>query len=187
MSNIFYCSLHGSEQWTPRYAVEILLPHIEHLKDKVIWLPFDTVDSWFYRILVENGYRVVCSSILTGQDFFEYEPEHWDVILSNPPYKGKVEFIKRADSFGKPWCFFIPVTILSDGVLNRLFGDMSELTMLIPDRRTRFKNQDNPDIKNSQPTFKAAYIGRNFFKRQIIGASIPSNVNLGDFNSSIFN
>ena len=186
MSNVFYNNKHGSEQWTPRYAVEILLPHIEPLRNKTIWLPFDTVDSWFYRILVENGYRVVYSHISNGQDFFEYEPEQWDVILSNPPYTNKSDFIKRAESFGKPWCFFIPVNTFSDSILNRVFGDFSELTMLIPDRRARFKNLAEPEIKNSQPTFKAAYIGRRFFEKPLIGVSIPSKVQLSDFNASIF-
>lgn len=186
MSNAFYVSMHGSEQWTPRYAVEIILPYIKHLKGKTIWLPFDTEDSWFYRILVENGFRVVCSHISNGQDFFEYEPEQWDVILSNPPYTNKTAFIKRADSLKKPWCFFIPINTFSDSILNAVFGDFSELTMLIPNRRTRFKNLATPEAKNAQPTFKAAYIGRRFFEKPVIGVSIPSKVQLSNYNASIF-
>lgn len=183
--DIFYANKNGDEQWTPRYAVEMLLPHIEHLRGKTIWLPFDTVDSWFYRVLTQNGFSVVCSHISTGQDFFTYEPENWDVILSNPPYKNKSAFIKRADSFGKPWCLFIPVNTFSDSILHRVFGDFSELTMLIPNRRVRFQNRSHPDVKNSQPTFKAAYIGRNFFTKMIVGVDLPNSLPLGDFEASI--
>jgi len=27
-----------------------------------------------------------------GKDFFEYEPENWDIIVINPPFKNKKSF-----------------------------------------------------------------------------------------------
>lgn len=184
-SNIFYSNSYGDEQWTPRYAVEILLEHIHHLKDKIIWCPFDTEDSWFYKVLTEQGFSVIATHISQGYDFFTHEPERWDVILSNPPYKNKSKYISRAESFGKPWCFLLPINLLSDGVINNTFGDFSELTILVPNRRVRFKNLNNSDIKNNIPTFKASYIGRNFFTKQLIGFNLPNRFPLGDFNASI--
>ena len=38
---IYHNQKGGDEQYTPRYGVEVLLSHIQHLKDKVIWCPFD--------------------------------------------------------------------------------------------------------------------------------------------------
>ena len=55
---------------------------------------------------------------------------------------------------------------------------MSDITMLIPNKRTRFFNKNNPDAKNNQPTFKACYIGRGLFTKQIIGVDIPDGVKL---------
>ena len=74
MSQIYYENGGGDEQYTPKYGVEVLLPHIQHLKDKIIWCPFDKEDSEFVKVLSENGFKVVYSHIEYGQDFFNYEP-----------------------------------------------------------------------------------------------------------------
>jgi hypothetical protein len=97
MSNqVYYQQGGGDEQYTPRYGVEVLLPHIQHLKNKTIWLPFDREDSQFVKVLTENGFKVVYSHIDNGQDFLTYEPEEWDVLISNPPYKNKRVYWERA-------------------------------------------------------------------------------------------
>lgn len=184
-SQVFYSSSGGSEQWTPRYAVEILIPYIQHLKDKIFWCPFDTEESQFVKVLQENGFKVVYSHISRNQDFFNYEPEQWDVLLSNPPYDGKSKFMERADSFHKPWALLLPLNITADSIINKMFGDCSELTILMPNKRTRFYNKNKPDEKQSQPTFKASYIGRNFFQKQIIGVNFPEKINLSDKDVSI--
>lgn len=169
-NQVFYLNGGGDEQYTPRKTVEMILPHIQHFKGKTIWCPCDTEDSEFVKVLHANGFNVVFSHIELGQDFFTYEPEHFDVILTNPPYKNKRSFMERADSFGKPWCLLLPINIISDAVLNDLFGDMSELTILVPRKRTRFFNKATGEVGKS-PTFKACYIGRNFFNKQLIGVN----------------
>ena len=158
----------GDEQYTPRYGVEILLPHIQHLKDKIIWCPFDKEDSNFVKVFRENGFNVVFSHIEYGQDFFEYEPENWDIIISNPPYKGKRLFIERCIELGKPFALLLPINTLSDSVINNLMGERDdEFQLLIPSRRMRFFNKKTGQVGN-QPTFKASYFGVNVFNRQII-------------------
>ena len=184
-SQVFYMSNGGSEQWTPRYAVEMMIPFIQHWKNKIIWCPFDTEDSQFVKVLKENGFNVVYSHIMNGQDFFTYEPENWDVLVSNPPYQDKMKFMERADSFGKPWALFLPLNITADSGLNKMFGDCPELTILMPNKRTRFFNKNKPDEKQNQPTFKASYIGRKFFQRQLIGVNFPEKINLSDKDVSI--
>ncbi|MCM1260534.1 MAG: hypothetical protein NC222_06225 [Staphylococcus sp.] len=139
----------------------------------------------FVKVLNENGFNVVYSHISIGQDFFKYEPKHWDVLLSNPPYDNKSKFMERADSFGKPWALFLPLNISADSILNRMFGDCSELTILMPNKRTRFFNKNKPNEKQNSPTFKASYIGRNFFKKQLIGVNLPNKLNLSDKEISI--
>ena len=56
-------------------------------KDKIIWTPFDCEWSAFYQRLKETGYKVVRSSLQEGQDFFEYKPDEWDIIVSNKANK----------------------------------------------------------------------------------------------------
>ena len=95
----------GDEQYTPRHAV---LPIVKYLpRNAVIWCPFDTENSEFVIALKEAGHEVVFSHIFTGQDFFEYEPEHWDIIVSNPPFSRKREVVERCLALEKPFALLV--------------------------------------------------------------------------------
>lgn len=120
MSNnqVYYTNGGGDEQYTPAKTVELLLPHIQHLKNKIIWCPFDRKDSQFVKVLTKNGFNVSYSHIDYGQDFFSYEPEEWDVIISNPPYTNKRRYWERCLALGKPFALLLPINILSDSVIN---------------------------------------------------------------------
>ena len=171
-NQVYYQQGGGDEQYTPRYGVEVLLPHIQHLKDKIIWLQFDREDSQFVQVLKENGFNVVYSHIDYGQDFITYEPEKWDVLLSNPPYKNKRVYWERALGFKKPFALLLPLNILSDNVINKTMKQRErEFQLLIPSRRMRFYNAKTGETGN-QPTFKASYFGVNFFQQQIILADM---------------
>jgi hypothetical protein len=166
MNQVYYINGGGDEQYTPKYGVEVLLPHIQHLKDKIIWCPFDREDSEFVKVLKENGFNVVYSHIDSGQDFLTYEPNKWDIIISNPPYKNKRVYWERALDLRKPFALLLPLNILSDSVINTTMRER-ELQLLIPSRRMRFFNKLTGETGN-QPTFKASYFGVNIFKQQII-------------------
>jgi len=147
-----------------------LLPHIQHLKDKIIWCPFDREDSQFVKVLSENGFKVVHSHIDDGQDFLTYEPKEWDVLISNPPYHNKRVYWERALDLKKPFALLLPLNILSDSVINVTMRERErerEFQLLIPSRRMRFFNRKTGETGN-QPTFKASYFGVNIFKSQII-------------------
>lgn len=170
MSQVYYINGGGDEQYTPKYGVEVLLPHIQHLKDKTIWCPFDKEDSQFVKVLTENGFRVIYSHIESDQDFLIYEPNDWDVIISNPPYKNKRVYWERALDFKKPFALLLPLNILSDSVINVTMREREregEFQLLIPSRRMRFYN-NKTGLSGNQPTFKAAYFGVNIFQQQII-------------------
>jgi hypothetical protein len=176
-NQVYYEQGGGDEQYTPRYGVEVLLPHIQHLKDKIIWCPFDKEDSQFVKVLKENGFKVVYSHIDYGQNFLEYEPKKWDVLISNPPYKNKRYYWERALDLKKSFALLLPLNILSDSVINTTMRKRErEFQLLIPSKRMRFYNVLTGETGN-QPTFKASYFGVNFFKQQIILAEIELNNN----------
>lgn len=172
-NQVYYQQGGGDEQYTPKYGVEVLLPHIQHLKDKIIWCPFDKGDSQFCKVLgEENKFNVIYSHIENGQDFLTYEPEKWDVIISNPPYKNKRVYWERALDLKKPFALLLPLNILSDSVINVTMAERErEIQLLIPSRRMRFYNNKTGAVGN-QPTFKAAYFGVNIFQQQIILAEM---------------
>lgn len=84
-------SAKADESYTPYYAVEPILKYLP--KDKIIWSPCDAEWSAFYRSLKMGGYQVVRSCIEEGQDFFTYQPDKWDIIVTNPPFSIYIAFI----------------------------------------------------------------------------------------------
>ena len=149
------------------------MPYIQHLKDKIIWLPFDKNDSQFVQVLSENGFKIIFSHIENGQDFLTFEPLVWDVIISNPPYHNKRVYWERCLDLKKPFALLLPLNILSDSVINTTMRERErEFQLLIPSRRMRFYNNKTEETGN-QPTFKASYFGVNIFKQQIILADMP--------------
>ena len=167
-AKVYYQQWWWDEQYTPREWVELLLPYIQHLKDKTIRCPFDREDSQFVMVLKNNWFEVVYSHIDYWQDFLTYEPEQRDVIISNPPYKNKRSFWERCLDLWKPFALLLPTNILSDSVINVTMRERErEFQLLIPQKRLRFYNAKTGEIGN-QPTFKALYFWVNIFERQII-------------------
>jgi len=162
--NIYLNAGGGDEQYTPRYGVQFLVPHIQHLRKKTIWCPFDRDDSQFVTVLRENGFIVVNSHLDYGQDFFTYQPDFWDAIISNPPYKHKRKYFERAMSFQKPFALLLPANIISDSVIDKSMSDT--IQFLIPDKRMRFFNKLTGNT-GPAPTFKAIFVGVKIFQKQI--------------------
>ncbi len=162
-NEIFYSKGKNDECYTPKYAVEPIVKYIQ--KDKIIWCPFDTEESEFVKVFKENNIKIVYSHIKNGQDFFEYEPEQWDIIISNPPFTDKKLFFERALSFNKPFALIMSITWLNDSAPKRLFAD-KDLQLLMFDKRIKFMNENFETIGN--PTFSSAYYCYNFLPKQII-------------------
>ena len=168
MSNEWLRTSRGKndECYTERYAVEPLLDYLEPFRDKIIWCPFDTEQSEFVKVFRENGYNVVFSHIDNGQDYYKYEPEKWDVMISNPPFTNKAEIFKRALSFDKPFALLMTIAWLNDATPAKVFGK-KKLQILSFDERMEFKNQD----KTKKINFLAAYFCHNFLPDGFIFSS----------------
>lgn len=82
---ILYNKVGGDESYTPSYGVAPIIKYIP--KNAIVWCPFDKEHSEFVKQIRANGNTVIFSHIEDGKDFFEFEPETWDMIISNPPFK----------------------------------------------------------------------------------------------------
>ena len=100
----------GDECYTPYYAVAPLLKYLD--KNLTIWCPFDEEWSAFYNTFKEAGYKVIRSSLAENQDFLNYEPDEYDIIISNPPYSIKDEIFKRLTELNKPYMMLVPLQTL---------------------------------------------------------------------------
>jgi hypothetical protein len=162
--SLLYSTDGNDEHYTPAYAVEPILKYIP--KGTTVWCPFDTEESEFVKLISElPDVKVVYGHISTGQDFFEYEPEHWDMIVSNPPFKNKRTFFERALALGKPFALIMTNTWLNDAAPKQLFADR-DLQLLMFSQRIKFTNPYG--IANDKITFSSSYYCYNFLPKQII-------------------
>lgn len=92
--------------YTPSYALDPLLSKLK--KDWTIWEPANG-QGHISRVLAAHGFNVVMSEIRDGQNFFTYQPEYFDCIVTNPPYSIKAEWLARCYQLGKPFALLIPV------------------------------------------------------------------------------
>lgn len=148
---------------TPDYGVRPIIKYIP--KDKTVWCPFDLEDSEFVKQLIANGNSVIHSHISEGKDYYIYEPEeHWDIIVSNPPFTNKKQIFERALSFEKPFALMMSLTWLNDATPKRLFKD-KQLQLLMFDERIKFSNHG---IVQNKITFSTAYFCHELLPRDII-------------------
>ena len=131
-------SMHNKndERYTPPILVKPIINYIK--PNSTIWCPFDTKDSEFVILLKQAGYKVIYSHIDLGQDFFEYEPkEHYDYIISNPPFSRKLEVLARLYKLNKPFAMLMNIECLNYQVIGEFFLDKS-LQLLIVDKKVSF-------------------------------------------------
>ena len=152
----------NDECYTQDYAVTPILKYIP--KNAIIWCPFDKEHSEFVKQTSKTN-QVVFSHIDDGKDFFEYEPEKWDVIVSNPPFSNKRKFFERALSFNKPFALIMTNTWLNDAAPVKLFKDR-DLQLLMFSKRMRFNSPDGRE--NDKITFSSSYYCVDFLPQQII-------------------
>lgn len=157
-AKVLYSKGKNDENYTPRYGVRPIIKYIP--KDKIIWCPFDTEESEFVKVLKEEGFNVIYSHIDSGQDFYEYEPDEWDIIVSNPPFTRKRQIFERALSFNKPFALLMSNTWLNDAAPKQLFMK-KDLQLLMFDKRMKFSNEN-------KITFSSSYYCYDLLPKQII-------------------
>lgn len=161
--DILFSSGKNDECYTPAYGVVPIVKYIP--KDWTVWLPFDTEESQFYKILKGRGFKIIRSHISEGKDFYNYEPkEHWDCIISNPPFTNKKGIFERALSFNKPFALIMSNTWLNDSAPKLLFME-KDLQLLMFDKRMKFENNG---VVNNKITFSSSYWCYKMLPKQII-------------------
>ena len=160
---VLYSKGKNDECITLKYGVTPILKYIP--KNAIVWCPFDKDNSEFVKQIKFNGNKVIATHIENCQDFFTYEPyEHWDCIISNPPFTNKRKIFERALSFGKPFALIMSNTWLNDAAPKQLFKE-KDLQLLMFDKRMKFSNNG---IVEDKITFSSSYFCYNFLPKQII-------------------
>lgn len=150
--------------YTPYYAVDPILKYLP--KDKVIWTPCDCEWSAFYQSFKNNGYKVIRSCIEEGQDFFTYEPDRWDVIVTNPPFSIKDRIIDRLYSLGKPFAVLLPLNSLQGKSRYKYFA--AGIQLLSFDARISYHNDNSMDKTVNGTPFASAYFCKDLLPKDLI-------------------
>lgn len=152
------------EYYTPKILVDPIIKYVN--PDSVVWCPFDTKDSEFVIALQEKNIRVVYSHIWNNQDFFTYEPDKWDIIISNPPFTRKLEVLNRLYELNKPFAILLGLPILNYQEIGNFFIDKN-LQLLIVDKKVSFDG--------NTASFNNSYFCRDFLPKDIIFEHLENN------------
>lgn len=155
----------NDERYTPPILVKPILNYIK--PNSVVWCPFDTKNSEFVIQLKKHGHNVIYSHIDLGQDFFKYEPsEHYDYIISNPPFSKKIEILDRLYQLNKPFAMLMNIECLNYQVVGEFFLD-KPLQLLIVDKKVSF------DGKTS--SFNTSYFCKDILPKDLIFFHLENN------------
>ena len=146
----------SDEYYTPRYAVEIILPYLE--KFNHIWCPFDKEHSEFVKVLQENGKKVTFGHIETGQDFFDFDkvPEGVECVVSNPPFSKRQAIFEKLYQFDLPFGLIINMNGLFDSKSRFELFRNNNFELLIPKGRMKFF--DETMTARNNPNFQSIYV-----------------------------
>lgn len=161
------------EYYTPAILVEPIIKYIP--MGSIIWCPFDTEKSEFVIAFKERGFDVVYSHIWNGQDFFEYESEKWDILISNPPFTRKLEVLERCYKLGKPFALILGLPILNYQEIGKFLLN-KDLQLLIVDKKVSFDG--------NTASFNNSFFCSNLLPKDIIFEHLEHNNSNTHYKSS---
>ncbi len=150
----------ASDQYhTSPDAVRPLLPYLR--KSATIW-ECAIGAGYLERLLTAEGYKVVGRS---QDNFLTVRPPHYDVLVTNPPYSAKAEFVARAYGLGRPFAFLLP---LDDLVQLHPFFAHYGVQLLVPPVRFQFVRID--ELATGKANFNTAWFCWRLLPRDVIFA-----------------
>lgn len=163
----------SDEVFTPAYAVQPLIKYIKNYKERkqkeelVIWCPFDLEFSNFVKILSQiAGVKVIFTHIDNGQNFFYYEPEeHYDLIISNPPFSCKDDILKRLFELNKPYAMLLPIPTLQG---QARFPYLKNIQYLGFDKRINYYKDISMTKTQDGVSFGSCYLCKDFLPKDLI-------------------
>ena len=149
----------NDELYTPKEAILPILKYLD--KDKIYWECTDFGESNITKVLLENGFKVVHTS-KDEVNFLKDKPKfNFDVIITNPPYSVKNEFLKKCYEYQKPFMLLLPITALEGKERNKLYKKYG-LELIILDKRINFMKKKNVWFNTSWFCYRICNKSLNF-------------------------
>lgn len=138
-------SKRGDEYYTPDYVVEILIPYLKKTDIKTIWCPADKEHSEYVKVLRRYGFKVIHSHIDEGKDILTYTPrEHFDAIITNPPFSIKNQVFKRVIELNKPFAILMSATSIQSASFIQEISKCPDMKFIIFDKRISYSGDRPP-------------------------------------------
>jgi hypothetical protein len=131
---------------TPAYALDPLLPYL-----RPGWTVWECAAGAgrLSRALTPHVRQVVDSDILDGRNFFDWQPPHFDAIVTNPPYSIKFAWLERCYTLGKPFALLVPVETIGAQKGQRLM-ERHGAELLLLAKRVNFEMPNKGDDGSAQ-------------------------------------
>jgi hypothetical protein len=109
-------------------------------KNMIVWCPFDNELSNIYKSLKTLwGGDITLTNLEMGLDFYNYEPEKWDIIISNPPFKGRTNLMNRLIKLDKPFIILQATQFFNNQfAVNYLCEFSDDFQFILPRSRMNF-------------------------------------------------
>lgn len=148
-----------NEWYTCLIDVENFVNHNSNIdfSKLIVWFPFDKKESAFVRFWKSKNWKYVESHIDAGEDFYNFEPVDYDLIISNPPFKGKRKIIERLIELKKPFALIFGIQCFNSGGFSAELSKLKNLSLIFLQKRIKFHKGDET-IKLSSPTFHSMWI-----------------------------
>ncbi len=145
---------------TDKKGWEIIKEYIP--KDKKIWCPFyctgkmkdDFKDLFDIDVIHED------------KDFFNYEPDNYDLIIDNPPFSKFKDICTKLKEIDKPFILICFSKVILMKWFQRLFKD--DLQVIIPFTRPTFTHLTNPKKGYTPPYGVMYYCYKMNLKKDLI-------------------
>ena len=131
------CPKKDDDYTTPIESYQLLFDYIP--RDNINWDPF----------YCEGKLNVPedTTFIHENKDFFDYEPDKYNYIISNPPYSIKQKIFERCLALGKPFALLVPFDTMERQYMNEIFKK-NDVTIIVPHKRYKFnENKFTPPFK----------------------------------------
>lgn len=156
------------ENYTPRYAVEPIIKYLDKTKIQTVWCPFDNEQSWFVKLLKENGFNVIFTHLESGDDFFNMPVPPCDAIISNPPYSLKTEVLERLFKLRIPFAVLVGVVGLFESQRRFNLFKSNQFEIMYFNKRVAFFKNFDEQTPSLHPPFSSVFITSNILPKQIV-------------------
>lgn len=151
----------NDEYYTPDYCMDYILPYVKKLKGRkknfTVWEPACGAQRAIVTYLSRHGIDAIGTCLSKGPkyDFLTFAPAFsFDMILTNPPFTLKKQFIHKCLEHKKPFILLMPLRILENTSWYSLYLE-NDFSFLIPTKRIDYIK---PDGTKSKSAFQSGFL-----------------------------